>query len=74
MRGLSFCLLHRYAFEGIISETGLGDPRIVDVTIQLERGNILAPLILAEIVAGLDNRRACLLHCGVRLLQIWLME
>ena len=60
-----------------MTEGCLGDPRVMNVAMQVKEGRDLSALILAEIVRGLDERRATRAvnyRGGVRLLQIWLME
>ena len=46
-RALSFCLFHRDAFEGLMTEGGLGDPRVMDVVMQVEEGKDPSAIILA---------------------------
>ena len=74
---LSFCLFQRDTFEWLRTEGGVGDPRVMDVAVQVEQGRDPSALILAETIRGLDERRASravFLRGGVRLLQIWLMK
>jgi len=77
LRVVLFLLLHRYCFEGFMTPTALGDPRMMLVVEQMEVGRSPACLILGETVIGLDRHfdNPQMPYTGSsKLLLIWLLE
>ena len=61
-RALTYCLMARYGFEGLLTDSLLVMPNLLIVVEQMEYGRNPIPLMLAETILGLDDHFVSRLH------------